>query len=197
MARMQISTETSTWLLQAKDFLVEARRLKPGPARNELRHVAKVLRELAKLEAQSESAGLWSAGESLKGRMTPLVRRASPPRLRAPNKCSRYRLPGTAHMASPVSPTEMPLSSDTTKPRDRAVFIEKISSTSRRMLPWHSHAAATSRARSISIWPRRSDLIAPDARRLRIRSVTVVRCTPSICDSASWVSGRTSWSIRS
>src|SRR6202158_2574182 len=56
MAHMQISTETSTWRLQAKDFLVEARRLKPGPARNELRQVAKVLRELAKLEAQSESA---------------------------------------------------------------------------------------------------------------------------------------------
>ena len=47
MAHMQISTETSTWLLQAKDFLVEARRLKPGPARNELRQVAKELRELA------------------------------------------------------------------------------------------------------------------------------------------------------
>ena len=56
MARMQISTETSTWLLQAKDFLDEARRLKPGPARNELRETAKVLRELAKLEADSQSA---------------------------------------------------------------------------------------------------------------------------------------------
>lgn len=55
MAHMQIDTETSTWLLQAKDFLDEARRLRPGPARNELRQVAKVLRELAKLEAQSES----------------------------------------------------------------------------------------------------------------------------------------------
>jgi hypothetical protein len=55
MAHMQISTETSTWLLQAKDFLVEARRLKPGPARNELRQVAKVLRELATLEAQPET----------------------------------------------------------------------------------------------------------------------------------------------
>ena len=55
MAHTQISTETSIWLLQAKDFLVEARRLKPGTARNELREVAKVLRELAKLEAQSES----------------------------------------------------------------------------------------------------------------------------------------------
>jgi hypothetical protein len=53
MARMQISAETSTWLLQAKDFLDEARRLKPGPARNELRQTAKVLRELAKLEAAS------------------------------------------------------------------------------------------------------------------------------------------------
>ena len=48
MAHMQISTETSTWLLQAKDFLDEARRLRPGPARNELRQVAKVLRDLAK-----------------------------------------------------------------------------------------------------------------------------------------------------
>jgi hypothetical protein len=56
MAHMQISSEAATWLLQAKDFLVEARRLKPGPARNELRQVAKVLRELAELEAQSEAA---------------------------------------------------------------------------------------------------------------------------------------------
>ena len=55
MAQMQISTENSAWLLQAKDFLVEARRLKPGPARNELREVAKVLREIAKDEAQSIS----------------------------------------------------------------------------------------------------------------------------------------------
>ncbi len=50
---MNISTETSTWLLQAKDFLYEARRLKPGPERNELRQTAKILRELAKLEAVS------------------------------------------------------------------------------------------------------------------------------------------------
>jgi hypothetical protein len=56
MARMEISTETSTWLLQAKDFLEEARRLKPSPARNELRQTAKVLRELAKLEAKSVPA---------------------------------------------------------------------------------------------------------------------------------------------
>ena len=57
MARMEISTETSTWLLQAKDFLEEARRLKPGPARNELRQTAKVLRELAKRRcAKSVSA---------------------------------------------------------------------------------------------------------------------------------------------
>jgi hypothetical protein len=53
MAHVQVATEKSTWLLQARDFLVEARRLKPGPARNELRQVAKVLRELAKVEAQS------------------------------------------------------------------------------------------------------------------------------------------------
>ena len=56
MARMQPSTETSTWLLQAKDMLDEARRLKPGPERNELRQTAKVLREIAKLEATSEAA---------------------------------------------------------------------------------------------------------------------------------------------
>jgi len=76
-----------------------------------------------------------------------------------------------------------------------AVFIEKIPSTSRRIVPWHSHAAAVSRDRSISICPRRSDLIAPDARGLRIRSVTVVRRTPRICDSASWVSGSSSLSM--
>jgi hypothetical protein len=55
MAHMHITTETSTWLLQAKEFLDAARRLKPGPARNELREVARELRELAKLEAQSEA----------------------------------------------------------------------------------------------------------------------------------------------
>jgi hypothetical protein len=53
MAHIQISTETYALLLQAKDFLVEARRLKPGPARNELREVAKVLREIANDEGQS------------------------------------------------------------------------------------------------------------------------------------------------
>ena len=56
MARMQIPTETSSWLLQAKDFLYEARRLKPGPERNDLRQTAKILRELARLEAASEPA---------------------------------------------------------------------------------------------------------------------------------------------
>ena len=56
MARMQISTETSVWLLQAKDFLDEARRLKPGPERNDLRQTAKILREIARLEAGSEAA---------------------------------------------------------------------------------------------------------------------------------------------
>jgi hypothetical protein len=64
MARMQISTETSTWLLQAKDFLYEARRLKPGPERNDLRQTAKILRELARLEAMSEPAASrdWRQG---------------------------------------------------------------------------------------------------------------------------------------
>ena len=64
MARMQIVAETSTWLMQARDFLHEARLLKPGPARNELRQTAKVLRELAKLEAD--------------GRLTTKKRRAVP-----------------------------------------------------------------------------------------------------------------------
>ena len=56
MPRMQISNEASTWLLQAKDILDEARRLKPGPERKELRQTAKVLREIARLEAASGSA---------------------------------------------------------------------------------------------------------------------------------------------
>jgi len=52
MARMQVSTETSTWLLQAQDLLDEAHRLRPGRTRNELRQKAKIMRELAKLDAQ-------------------------------------------------------------------------------------------------------------------------------------------------
>ena len=56
MANRNVSGEVSTLLLQAKDFLDEARRLKPGPARNELREVAKVLHELGKLETQSKCA---------------------------------------------------------------------------------------------------------------------------------------------
>jgi hypothetical protein len=62
MALMQISTETSTWL-QARDFLVEARRLKPCPTRNKLRETARVLRELAEREAQAESAALLDRAE--------------------------------------------------------------------------------------------------------------------------------------
>jgi hypothetical protein len=54
MSRMQVSTETSAWLLEAQDLLDEARRLRSGRAGNELRQVAKVMRELAKLDAQSE-----------------------------------------------------------------------------------------------------------------------------------------------
>ena len=53
MTRMPILAEPPSLLMQAKDFLDEARRLKPGPARNELRETAKVLRELAKIEAAS------------------------------------------------------------------------------------------------------------------------------------------------
>jgi hypothetical protein len=53
MPRTETSSETSTWRLQAKDILGEARRLKPGPERKELRQTAKVLLEIAKLEAAS------------------------------------------------------------------------------------------------------------------------------------------------
>ena len=54
MTHMQ-GYETSTWLMQAREFLVEARRLKPGAERNELREIAAVLRELARLEAAADS----------------------------------------------------------------------------------------------------------------------------------------------
>ncbi|WP_024512310.1 hypothetical protein [Bradyrhizobium sp. ARR65] len=53
MAQMQRLSEASPLLLQAMDFLREARRLKPGPERNELREVARELRDLARSEAQS------------------------------------------------------------------------------------------------------------------------------------------------
>jgi hypothetical protein len=49
------STEVLSWLLQAKAFLDDARRLRPGPARDELLEVARVLHEIARLEAQSGS----------------------------------------------------------------------------------------------------------------------------------------------
>jgi hypothetical protein len=55
MAHTQVSPEASSLLLQAKAFLNDARRMRPGPARDGLREVAKVLREMAKLEAQSDS----------------------------------------------------------------------------------------------------------------------------------------------
>ena len=63
MARMQIPTEPPTLLHQARDFLVEARRLKPGPERNELRETAKVLRELAKLEASDGGNESFQVGD--------------------------------------------------------------------------------------------------------------------------------------
>jgi hypothetical protein len=53
MQHLQDPDETSTWLLQARDILDEARRLKPGPERSELLETAKVLREIARLEATS------------------------------------------------------------------------------------------------------------------------------------------------
>lgn len=53
MQHLQDPDETSTWLLQARDILDEARRLKPGPERRELLETAKALREIARLEAVS------------------------------------------------------------------------------------------------------------------------------------------------
>jgi hypothetical protein len=61
---MQIPIETSAWLLQAKDFLYEARRLKPGPERNDLRQTAKVLREIARLESAPGRDWRRSTGSS-------------------------------------------------------------------------------------------------------------------------------------
>ena len=55
MPRLPDPDETSTWLLQARDILGEARRLKPGPERRELLETAKVLREIARLEATSQA----------------------------------------------------------------------------------------------------------------------------------------------
>jgi len=52
MAQAQ-DNQASSWLLPAKAFLDDARRLRPGPARDELREVARVLREIARLETQS------------------------------------------------------------------------------------------------------------------------------------------------
>jgi len=99
MARMQIPTETSTWLLQAKDFLYQARRLKPGPERNDLRQTAKVLREIARLEAASEQAPgrdwrqrTGSGGESA-------VSSGMPQRQVTMRKVERLRK--RAHMAPP------------------------------------------------------------------------------------------------
>jgi len=51
MAHMPISPGNTIVLLQAQDFLVEARRLKPGLERSAFREFAKVFRELAKVES--------------------------------------------------------------------------------------------------------------------------------------------------
>jgi len=95
MAHMQISTETSTWLLQAKEFLDEARRLRPGPARNELRQVAKVLRELAKLEEHLAVLFRYAANLNLQlcelKRLRDRVRQAQ----RRARKSQRTNLTGT------------------------------------------------------------------------------------------------------
>lgn len=47
-----------------------------------------------------------------------------------------------AHTASPDSPNEMRQHPEHPESEIGAVFIEKIPSTSRRIVPWHSHAAA-------------------------------------------------------
>jgi hypothetical protein len=65
MAHTQDAADASSWLLQAKAFLDDARRLRPGPARDQLLEVAKVLCEIARLEAQSDArADLDRPGDS-------------------------------------------------------------------------------------------------------------------------------------
>jgi hypothetical protein len=79
--------QTSTW--QAKDILDEARRLKPGPERKELRQTAKVLLEIAKLEAASESAlDPRLAAEKLTGRRIGLFQLFTPIGV-VPGECRR------------------------------------------------------------------------------------------------------------
>jgi hypothetical protein len=75
MSRSQISGETSDWLLQADKLLDQARRLRPGPRRNELREVAKAMRELAHIEARLQSALDLKRPEFLMGQKVPI----SPP----------------------------------------------------------------------------------------------------------------------
>jgi hypothetical protein len=72
MSRSQISGETSAWLLQANKLLDEARRLRPGPRRNELREIAKAMRELAQLEARFQSAMGLKRPEILMGQRVPI-----------------------------------------------------------------------------------------------------------------------------
>jgi hypothetical protein len=100
---MQISTETSAWLLQARDFLYEARRLKPGPERNDLRQTAKVLREIARLERIGHPAGL-AAGNRIGRRIRCLMGfpecRSGKSRCGRPSGCAANALTGTARFDS-------------------------------------------------------------------------------------------------
>src|SRR6266536_3212008 len=95
---MQLTTEASAWLLQAKDLLDEARRLKPGPERNELRQTAKVLREIAKLEAASGSHSNVIGGREPDRAEGPLTNGAFPER--RSGKSRRGRLGGRAETRS-------------------------------------------------------------------------------------------------
>ena len=60
MAQAQ-DNQASSWLLPAKAFLDDARRLRPGPARDELREVARALREIARLETRLETQSGFAA----------------------------------------------------------------------------------------------------------------------------------------
>jgi hypothetical protein len=82
MAHMQIFTEMPRWLLQAKDFLVEARRLKPRPARNELRFIRLGQRGMISTQRDYEASFLpakqyhRSCGTWLRSNRMPLLRAA-------------------------------------------------------------------------------------------------------------------------
>ena len=58
---MRLMTAPTHLLLRAAEALRRARRLKPGPQRNELRQVARMLRELARLDRTATQGSMDEA----------------------------------------------------------------------------------------------------------------------------------------